>query len=587
MKKEEILVMDDRVKSFLVSFLQSKTDVRSAFFDLTSNNCFTYLMKELCNYEKNWLDGNIKNNYIQKFSSFFYDFLEKDEILVKVNSLVYAILLEELKSLSEGNKCINKEQYSYLLEVTNKNSHYYFQEVANQIKSFNYVEEKDLHSLNRLCNLFLNETLARGIDPRFIRMILMSNNERFKNGDEIIDYFFYQNSDSYTIYIPIKNINQKDMILFEKKQIIEEKEGHYYAKVYKNKCIDFFSTIKEQMTRIDSIFNILKIYSNTSINFDFEQEIIVEITNDYEFNNSRINFNEIRKYKGYTPYSKHLDAMISNLEVLNSKEKSNYHKILNIISYAEKDDDILSSTSYIDNWIALESLYSLSKRKEGYQSVSEYLPSIVASKYIKNQLTNSLQICFKNEEKISSEDFIKKVISGTFEEKIKTIDDIYYKYRIRKLASFYKDFKSFRFYYQKIENRISIDLLRIYMLRNEFVHQSNLNAFYSLQYFKLKNFLAISLDEFFKMLSQKIESSYLSPFGLTYDAFSKLINKENNKKMLLMFLSEKRKTKSEKRELSIIEIPDKISIEEVMVNLYLDNNVLLKKYSIDSEYKKR
>ena len=131
-----------------------------------------------------------------------------------------------------------------------------------------------------------------------------------------------------------------------------------------------------------------------------------------------------------------------------------------------------------------------------------------------------------------------------------------------------------------------MDVLRIYMLRNEYVHESNLTAFHSMQSYKLKNYLTLLIDEFFKGLALKTGTTYVSDFGYTYDIFTKIIEKNQMRELLLQYLCENRKTKNERNSLEILEINSSISRYEVMINIVLNNTNLLKKYKNSEEYKK-
>ena len=125
------------------------------------------------------------------------------------------------------------------------------------------------------------------------------------------------------------------------------------------------------------------------------------------------------------------------------------------------------------------------------------------------------------------------------------------------------------------------------MLRNEYVHESNLTAFHSLQPYKLKNYLTSLIDEFFKSLALKIGTDYVSEFGYTYDIFTKIIEKNQMRELLFQYVCEKRKTKNAKNDLEILEIGSTIGEDEFMINIVLNNTNVLKKYESKEEYSKR
>ena len=570
---------------FFLTLLKCKTDVVDAYFELPTNDSFTYCIKEFYHCQENVINNNTQNNYLSDLANHFYNFLENDKILQKINSLDYAILLDDLRIIGEGKKTITKERITFYREVCHRNSYLYLKEICKQLVSLYNENSTKYDLIEELANLYLNEILSRGIDPRFIfESIKLYENNYFNSFEDYINYFLHQNYDSYDIYIPIVNMHKNDSEYFDQKEqeiCFDDETNTSYAKVYRNKCIDYFSLINDQMTRIDSIFNLLKLYTKTKIDFDFDKNIIVKMSNIFGSKIICVDFKGFISYKGISPYLKHLSLVIENLDSLSTKDKNNYHKLLNIIAYAEKDNDIISPSSYVDYWIALESLFGLSGRGYGYGCVSKYLPSIVAPKITINKITYFLS---KLNIQTKAEEFITKVCNNNVDDILKSKNP-YYLYVLKKLSINFGSFKNIRKYYNDLEQEIKIDILRIYMLRNEYVHESNLKAFSSMQPYKLKNYLTIVIDEFFKGMAQKIDSRYISDYGIVYDIFSRIINKNDRRQYLLQYLCEKRKTKNIKKELDIIEAESKLNKNDIILNILLNNNELLKKYVTQKEYR--
>ena len=69
--------------------------------------------------------------------------------------------------------------------------------------------------------------------------------------------------------------------------------------------------------------------------------------------------------------------------------------MLYVISYAEKDKDICNNSSYVNNWISLETLCSLAGRKTGEESVQFVLPGIISAKMITSNITDILKHAYK------------------------------------------------------------------------------------------------------------------------------------------------------------------------------------------------
>lgn len=77
------------------------------------------------------------------------------------------------------------------------------------------------------------------------------------------------------------------------------------------------------------------------------------------------------------------------------------------------------------------------------------------------------------------------------------------------------------------------------MLKNEYVHKSNIHAFNSMQQIKLKNILSLVLDEFFKILNRRIDLQY-SELGLNYKIFTQLLNKSEVREVAFKVLIEQK-----------------------------------------------
>ncbi len=579
---------ENQFETYFFTFLKVKTDVNNCYFDFPTNDSFTYCIRELFQCQENVLKDNRNNNYIVEVATHFYEFLEKDRILKKVNSLDYAILMDDLKDISEGKKLVTKEKFTFYLNMWHRNSNKYFRQICSEIIKLHNFDSNDYQYVYELSELFLNEILARDIDIRYIHKTVLSYESGiFGNFDNYINYFINRSESSYNIYLPIKNAHEKDVELLRKReQTLELVDGIVYAKVYLNNCIDYFTIINDHMTRIASMFNLLKLYTKTKIDFDFEKNIKVENIGRYHFGTIELPFEEIVVYKGAAPYLQHLNSAIDNLNKLAKKERENYHKLLNIVTYAEKDNDIISTSAYVDCWIALESLVSLSGRDSGYSAVREYLPIIISSKVFINKLTYLLSCSFSRK-RISAEDFIRMSYNKTIVNELDDIDNPFFLTELKKLSEIFIDFKRLREYFRVNEKSLKMDILRIYMLRNEYVHESNLTAFHSLQPYKLKNYLTSLIDEFFKSLALKIGTDYVSEFGYTYDIFTKIIEKNQMRELLFQYVCEKRKTKNAKNDLDILEIGSTIGEDEVMINIVLNNTNVLKKYESKEEYSKR
>ena len=321
------------------------------------------------------------------------------------------------------------------------------------------------------------------------------------------------------------------------------------------------------------MLNILRLYSKSNIDFDYENTIIVE---SKLFNQSDIiEFSEIMCYKGNSPYYKHLNTTLESLEKLKDIDKVLYHKVLNVISYAEKDKDVCNHSSYVDNWISLETLCSLSERKSGYEAVEYNLSKILAPKIITSYITDILKQAYGRYTPIRLEDLIKQSIEDTVD--CTRVKNVYYKFVILKYSNILKNINKLKILFEEIENRINLDVLRIYMLRNEYVHESNIHAFNSMQQIKLKNLLTMALDEFFKTLNRRIGLEYCQ-LGLNYEIFTHMLNRYEARQTVFNVLTTKCKV-GNNIDLTTSLSEENIEMHELILNLLKNNLNPFKKYT--------
>lgn len=570
--------MTDFEKYFFTK-LRNDTDIEDCYFCMPSNDCFTYCISELKNALENQLEENIKNNYVLELSRWFFKFLENDRILKSIDSLKFSQLLLLLKEMSEGKSFDKKEIITTLQHLKNQLSYKYFQKIRDELLRLSLIENQDYVYVDSLIELFLNECLARDVDIRFIyKTIEWYKKKYFKSFDSFLNFFVDKIDISYDIYLPIKNYKTINKDVFKQNdQEIVSIESEYFLHIYENRSIDYYRIITSHMIRVDSIFNTLKLYTHSEIDYDFEKDILVDIKCLELSGITEVffPFSQINKYKGANPYSKFMSNSINNLNKLYSMDKDLYHKILNIIGYSEKNNDSINSSSFVDSWIALESLYSLNETTSGFKAVKSLLPLFISSKIIINKLTHILRNAFIGKN-IKAEEFIEMSFSD-IEELSKKAKSLYYKREIIKAKNNVDTIKSLKRYYEAIEQRVSIDITRIYMLRNEYVHESKLSAFRSLQFYRLRNYLVLSIDLFFGMLNQIIDLE--NEYGnIGYSVFARLKEKNCLRQTFFTVSTEKRKYKNNTESLEISEIGNTVSLNDITKNIVFNNNSIVKKF---------
>ena len=563
--------------------LKDRTSKQASYLSLPSSASFTGCIKEILYCLSKELKGEIKSDHSSILIANFYSWLGSDILIKEYDFLFYSQLLQTLKSYTEGQKFSKTEKYAFF-EYINKSKEYkYRRKLYDKLIAFHNEGRCDEKAWT-VIDCFISELLALGVSYSFLRFIEECySTGKFESFINMTDYLFFGNYDSFDIYIPIEGFEvAKDNELFQiKKQKIEELNGRYYCKVYDNKTLDFHFIIKENIIRIDSLFNILRFYNDSKIYFARSAPIIVKSA--FLKDTFQISFADVLSYRAKNYGKKYLKSSVEALEKIKGLDKESYHRILNVISYAEKDNDAINSSSYVDNWISLETLTSMSERKAGYESVNDLVPKMVGAKVFWDNLRCQYYLINNHLRKIGKafanmEDFIKAVNqkSPLFD----TIEDAYLRLIVIKLQKMFSSVVTFKNKLESIENDLRIDLLRIYILRNEYVHTSNIQAFVSMQPYKLKHILFASIDEFFKILSNRVTKD-ASEYGVVFDVFSEINNKYDTRNAAFSSLLENKKLLNGNVSLGTTLEEQKISFETFVVNVLNCNTSLFRKYDTD------
>lgn len=579
----------NQYENFFITLFDNATSKNTTYLKIPNCNTFTNCIKEILHSLKLEIDGKVKTEHSKKLIENFYNLMLNDIVFRDVNYLEYSRLLLSLKAFSEGDSTGKLDKYSYFEYLNTRFSWKYRKSVLDKIKEKWKLAEKhdDEYFFDsydtQLVYIFINELLACGINYLFLNFLVkLYKQQKFSSFEDFLDYMFWENKDSFDIFLPITTLNNKDKKLFEiKNQIIIITESKTYCKVYGNNIGDFYRLIKENITRIESLFNILRFYSNSVIDFVRTENIIVE--SKYFNETFLITFDDIIKYVGPTPYFKNLSPTIDSLNALKDKGTEEYHKILNTISYAEKDKDYMNPSSYVDNWIALETLMSMSIRKTGYEAVSTFVPIMLSARLILNDATNTLEQAYRNYngKPMKLERFLNLIATGQFD--YQKIRNPYYQLEVKRLMRIFSNIKSLQKEFIRVETLLKMDVQRIYMLRNEYVHASNLQAFNSVQQIKLKHILPSCIDEFFKLLNLRIERD-VSKYGIIFDIFTEFITRYNNRMIAFKIINETCKLQHGAINLSTDLNSRGIEIDKFIFNILKNNVDLFKKYVPTEEY---
>lgn len=519
----------NEAEKFFIDCLNEKLDIKSAYNMLPSTICFSYCMNEISKIFHLYNESNKKINHFYLCED-FYEFLCEDTVLKSIDEAQYYVLLKTLKSLIGGS--VNYKECEHFFTdfrsvFANKYFEYIFNELFTMLKN-NAID--DFEKLERTINTFINEILFQKCSYLFLCGIYreLKSKELFGN---LYDFLFYltekpfNEKDNITenieMYLPLKNVQYRDVDFVKKKQNVELIDGAYYCKVYSN-GIDYFHLCEVNMRRIESIFNIFRFNRETSIDFDYSKDVIIKrkkLGDEFKFN-----FKQLVSYKYFIGKAEIIDQTINSLNILNKHDNPLYYKFNNILNYTEKDNDFLTVSSFVDNWIALESLIKLSESHVGFDGVAYIVPKLLSIKYLRQEINVSLKKAFTlNKNAPPVQEFINKCVK----EKDNTIIDncisAYYKYKLNHYVDVLSDFKKLKEHIVSIECRLKSDLARIYLVRNEYVHSSNLATYNNMQKFKLKRILSDCIDTFTKSLNGNVNVERFKVSG--EDVFGDMMRK--------------------------------------------------------------
>lgn len=610
------------IEEFFISMMDAKFNGTISYLEMPTNNCFKFCIKEIlyC-LEKKDKDEKIRDYTLHAFKN-FYQYMLKDKIFKEVHDFEYRNLMMRLKNYSEGQSCLDgqKQQKAYFERLNKRYSKDYKNKCYEiLLMIYNSEDEINIEKLYNISLTFINELLAYKMNYRFIAFALsLYKQGKFKNFVQFIKYLHYQNIDNMEIYIPIKKESLKDIeFLTKNSQEIIKIDESSYCKTFQTKMIDFFSWVEKQVIRIESIFNTLRFYTKSEIDFDFDKNIIVH--SSFFNEDMSINFRDVISYTNKTLNYKNLENLLYSLNKLKSddvdvyedveldeeevsephkkidkKQKRRiveanenrrilYYKLLNILSFVEKDKDLLNHNSFVDNWTAIETLCGLSKIKVGYDSVKFIVPKIITPKIILNDIND---IFYRTSQcrkiNFKAERFIETCKNHTYD--YSKIRNPYLNYKLKKYEKIVSSINNFENYIKEIESLIEYDLMRIYIIRNEYAHESNLNVFNSMQQYKLKSILPLVLDEFFRIMNKNVDY-YDSSEGLAFDVFDDLLLRHRMRESAFTLINKGLKLNNGGIDLKInLEEAYMISESDFIFNILKNNNNVMKKYLNKEEY---
>lgn len=566
----------NETEKFFLECLNERLFRYAQYNHLPNCTCFSYCINELARNCKIYLETNKKINHLSLCED-FYEYMIDDIIFKLIDESQYYVLtnlLKDIKSNSANIKSaytyITKTRSIYCMLYLNKTKEYLYELLRNDTKDYEKVE--------KITDVFINELLSQKLSYLFLvniyRQFLHDN--IFDSVYKLFEYLLNEdNSENIEMYLPLKDCKTRDIEFISVKQEIVQYEDIYYCKIYDN-CVDYFDLCITNKRRIESILNFFKFYRNSNIDFDYSKKVKVirkKIGDEFE-----VSFKDLLTYKYFVGKDSIINQTVHNLEILDNNNNILYYKINNILHYAEKDNDMLNASSYVDNWIALESIVKLSEVWSGYEGVKFYVPKMLAVKYLRQEINASLKNAFKNRTQVKLEEFIESCIKDNEYKICDGAKNTYYIYKLKKYATIISSFELLSKNVSAVQKRLERDIERIYLIRNEYVHSSNINAVNNMQKIKLKRILADTIDCFNKSLNGNVSNNFYSVSG--EDIFSDLERKYLVEKTTLDLYNSKINYGSKIGPKNIVSPLEK---HEVICNIIFERRTTLNKITFPEE----
>lgn len=567
-EKEEVKFFNDKIMDL--------TSMKNSFLQMPTMICFNFCLKEMLDLcDVNSETGNKKYFELAKD---FLEFLKKDIVLKELDTGAYINTIKKVHEFVNNRDKINcTELYHYFSHVKTIFGNKYRNKLVELILK-NLKECNDYKNYEYLIETFINELLSIGYTYKFLNEIIKEYiyKKIFATPRELIE-FLLNKKENYDIFVPLKNFNSKDEKFiknsFKEQDIkvgreinVEGKEllpDTYYCHVYFSGN-DYYKGLNKQIKRIKSIFNFEKFYIGSKIDFDEGKKCIIK-SNKYLNVQDKL-LNDILKYDYYKGTNKIIDSSISTLKKLTGyyqKEENILAKdFFNIIDYSEKDNNTLSIEQFINKWIALETLYSKSPTRSGFDSVLNYMPTILAIDFFRKQLSAILKKSNISRNKI--EYFIEECYNNSIDTYIMKIKSKYYREKVIEYKEILINPIKLQIELNKIMERIKMSVYRIYIFRNKYVHTGETQSYYDIPQYLLCQILALSIDKFMKSIN---DLDQMEVNNITWDiVFNSILNKYSTIFNAIKILSENYKVNN-----NFI-----IRKEEILTNKDTINNIILK-----------
>lgn len=530
--------MEEKI-NFFKDKIVDLTAMNNSLLQMPTMRCFNFCLEELidlCN-----INSEIGNKKYFELAKDFKEFLKKDKVLKELDIAVYITLLKKLKFMIDSKDKVNSMEYfNYFQQLKITYGKKYKKKMCEMLLKNLESDNDDYEELDILIETCFNELLAKGYTYKFLNEIVIKYvyGNLFDSPNALLEFLFRKKL-NYDIYIPIKNFTIKDKKFiknsFKNQHIllgreIELKDNDidldvYYCHIF-FKGNDYFKYINKHIKRLKSVLNFGRYYINSNVCFDYERKCIIKSDENLKIENKSLN--TMLYYSYFKGTEKIIDSTMSTLKKLTGyddiedKDESILAKdFYNIIDYSEKDERLLTIEQFIDKWISLETLYSKASNKGGFDCVLQYLPQVLAIDLLRKKINITLK---KSKFRYKSlENFVDACYGEKIDDDISMIRKVYYRRKISRFKEILINPKKLEDELNSIMEKLRMDIHRIYIYRNKYVHTGDTKAYYDLPQYFLYQMLALSIDKVLKALS---DMNRVSLRRLSWDlVFTNLINK--------------------------------------------------------------
>ena len=584
---------------FLINKFIDVTNKRNVLFNLPNSMCFSFGLKEIISICE--VSEEINNKSYFYLVNSFYDFLKKDEIFKKIDDFAYLNLLRELKEITENRDKINISITKNYMEKTYKIYYKkYLSELQKELEKVINCFDGCNDKLDFLSDIFINELLSMGYTYKYLNYIFnyffYENNisNIFIDLNDLIIFLLNRSSDTFDMYLPIKNISSRDVEfvknqfseqeIIKGKELLENKYGFdmdaekFYCHIYFN-ANDYFKCMEDQLNRVNSIFNILKFYTNSQISLDFDSKPFIYSKKIGVIN--RTSIKSMLQYSYFQGTTSVIDTVNETFDNLNKNHNTILMDIYDIMNYSQKNHDIFSNDQFLSKWISLESCASKVSTKKGFDAVLEYVTKALSISFYRQKITRILKNSAIN---YKLEYFIKNYDKDNVNAKISKIKNNYYQYIINNyvdiLSNDLKFFESIVHYQEQLKYM----LYRIYIMRNKYVHSGNtLNNNDMLRYY-LNIIEPFFVDKILKTLNTLVLNEIVEYEKVTWDdIFNEIDFKYDSLYNSLLLMKEPLKI-SKTSIVKMTDVVDEKTRRYLIINFLVEHSKNMKSIKSKAEY---